>query len=145
MITLETSIEIHRPVEDVFAFVSDFRHGPQWQEAIKEVHVTPDGPPIVGTKATQVVSFLGVKLEPTGEITALEPNWSFSMKGTSGPAELVATWQFEATGEGTRVNTSFQVEPGGLFKVAGPLFASQFKKQQEGDLQRLKALLEAQA
>jgi hypothetical protein len=31
-----------------------------------------------------------------------------------------------------------------LFKVAGPLLASQLKKQLEGDLQRLKALLEAQ-
>jgi hypothetical protein len=28
--------------------------------------------------------------------------------------------------------------------VAGPVFASQFKKQQEADFQRLKALLEAQ-
>jgi uncharacterized membrane protein len=40
MITVETSIEIRRPVEAVFAFVSDFRNNPRWQEAIKEVHVT---------------------------------------------------------------------------------------------------------
>jgi uncharacterized membrane protein len=145
MLTIETSIEIRRPVEVVFAFVSDLRHGPQWQGAIKEAHVTPEGPPAVATRVRQVVSFLGVKREPTAEITELEPNHSLSMKGTSGPASLEGTFRFEATGEGTRLSATFQVEPGGLFKVAGPVFASQFKKQQEADFQRLKALLEAQA
>ena len=144
MITFETSIEIRRPVEAVFTFVSDFRNIPQWQKAMKEAHVTPDGLPAVGTKGRQVGSFLGVKLEGTSEITALEPNHSFSFKASSGPASMEATWRFEAAGEGTRLSTTYQVEPGGLFKVAGPLFASQFKKQQEADWQRLKELLEVQ-
>jgi hypothetical protein len=38
-----------------------------------------------GAKVIQVVSFLGVKLEPTGEITALEPNRSFTYKGRKQP------------------------------------------------------------
>ncbi len=145
MVTIETSIEIRRLVEAVFAFVSDARNSPQWLGSIKEAHVTPDGPPAVGTKATYVMSFLGVKLETTAEITALEPNQSFSFKGTSGPLSLEGIWRFEAAGAGTRLSGTFQVEPGGLFKVAGPVFASQLKKQQEADLQRLKELLEAQA
>jgi uncharacterized membrane protein len=144
MHTIETSIDIQRPVEAVFAYVADPRNGPQWQGAIKEAHVTPEGQPMVGTKVTQVVSFLGVKLEPTGEITALEPNRSFSFKGRSGPAMLEATYRFEAVGTGTRLSATVQVEPGGLFQLAGPLFASQFKKQNEADFQRLKDLLEAQ-
>ena len=144
MIILETSIEIQRPVETVFAFVADRRNIPQWQGTTKEIQVTPDGPPIVGTKSTQVVSFLGVKLEATDEITALETNRSLSIKGSSGPASLEATWRFEAVGASTRVSGIYQVEPGGLFKVAGPLFASQAKKQMEADFQRLKDVLEAQ-
>jgi uncharacterized membrane protein len=144
MITIETSIEIRRPVEAVFTFVSDFRNLPQWQKAIKEAHVTPDGLPAVGTKGRQVGSFLGVKLEATSEITALEPNRSLSFKASSGPASMEATWRFEAAGEGTRLSTTYQVEPEGLFKVAGPLFASQAKKQWEADFQRLKDVLEAQ-
>ena len=143
MITFETSIEIRRPLEAVFAFVSDPRNEPQWEETVKEVRVTPDGPPAVGTQVTKVGSFLGMKLEATNELTALEPNRSLSFKGTSGPASLEATMRFEAVGEGTRLSGTFQVEPGGLFKVAGPLFASQAKKQMEADLQRLKELLEA--
>jgi uncharacterized membrane protein len=144
METIETSIDIQRPLEVVFAYASDPRNGPQWQEVIKQVEVTPDGPPRVGTKSKAVASFLGVKLEPTNEITALEPNRSVSFKGSSGPATLEGTFQFEAVGSGTRLRGTIQVEPGGLFKVAGPLFAIQLKKQFEADFQRLKELLEAQ-
>jgi uncharacterized membrane protein len=144
MITVETSIEIRRPVEVVFAFVSDKRNSPQWQGSIKEAQVTPDGPPTVGAQVREVVSFLGVKMETIGEITALEPNRSFSMKATGGPTSAEETWRFEATGEGTRLSGTLQGETGGLFKVAGPILAGQLKKQMEADLQRLKALLEAQ-
>jgi uncharacterized membrane protein len=144
METIETSIEIRRPVEAVFTFSSDFRNIPQWQKAMKQASVTPDGLPAVGTKGRQVGSFLGVKLEATSEITAMEPNRSLSFKASSGPACMEATWQFEAAGEGTRLSATYQIEPGGLFKVVGPVFASQFKKQQEADFQRLKKLLEAQ-
>ena len=145
MITVETSIEIRRPVEAVFAFVSDPHNEPQWERTVKEIRVTPDGPPAVGTKVTKVGSFLGVKLEATNEITALEHNRSLSFKGTSGPASMEGTFRFEAVGEGTRLSGTFQVEPGGLFKMAGPLFASQARKQMEADLQRLKELLEARS
>jgi uncharacterized membrane protein len=144
MITFETNIEIRRPVEAVFAFVADPRHNPEWQGAFKEVQVTPDGPIMVGTKVRRVGSFLGVKLELTQEITALEPNRSLSAKGSSGPLAVEGTYRFETAGKGTRLSSTFQVEPGGLFKVAGPLLAGQLKKQLEGDLQRLKALLETQ-
>jgi carbon monoxide dehydrogenase subunit G len=145
MITFEHSIEIQRPVEAVFAFVSDVRHNLQWQSGIKEVHVTPDGPPAVGTKATQVGSLLGVKIEGTSEITALEPNRSLSIKGTAvGGASFEVTMRFEAVGSGTRLSQSGQMDPGGLFKLAGPLLAGQMKKQLESDAQQLKEVLEAQ-
>src|SRR5215467_10923786 len=105
MVTFETSIEIRRPVEAVFAFVSDPRNEPQWRKTVtvKEFQVTPDGPPAVGTQVRGVASLLGVKLEMTSRITALEPNRSYSIKGSSGAGWMEATWRFEAVGEGTRL------------------------------------------
>ncbi len=144
MVTIDHSIDIQRPVEAVFAYVADPRNDPQWQGAIKEVRLTPDGPPRVGTKVKLVVSFLGVRLEPTNEITAWEPNRSFSYMGRAAPSTAEATYRFEAVGTGTRLSATLQVEPGGLFQVAEPLFASQAKRQLEADFQHLKGLLEAQ-
>ena len=106
MITIETSLEIRRPVEAVFAFVADPHNEPQWERTVKEARVSPDGPPAVGTRVTKVGTFLGVKLEATNEITALEPNARLRMKGTSGPASMEATFRFEAVGEGTRLRFS---------------------------------------
>src|SRR5262249_23203850 len=115
----------------------------QWEGAVKEVRVIPYGRPAVGTIVQAVGTFLGVKLEATFEITALEPHRSFSYKGGAGPAEGETTMRFEPVGNGTRLSVTFHLEPGGLFKVAGPILASQAKKHIAADGQRLKALLEA--
>jgi uncharacterized membrane protein len=144
MITIETSIDIQRPVEVVFAYVTDQRNIPQWEGAVKEVQVIPDGPPVVGTKIKTVGTFLGVKLEGAFEVTSLEPNRSFTYRGGAGPAVGETTMRFEAAGNGTRLSGTLQMEPGGLFKMAEPLLVSQAKKQLEADGQRLKNLLEAQ-
>jgi hypothetical protein len=77
--------------------------------------------------------------------SGVEPLYGIGAPALSTPRAVEGTSLFEATGEGTRLSSTFQMEPGGLFKVAGPVFASQLKKQSEADLQRLKALLEAQA
>jgi uncharacterized membrane protein len=144
MITLETSLDIQRPVEAVFAYVADMRNTPQWEAAVKEAQVIPDGPPAVGTKIKAVGTFLGMKLEAAFEITALEPNRSYTYKGGAGPAVGETTYRFEPVGNGTRLSVTFHMEPGGLFKIAEPLLISQIKKQWDADGQRLKALLEAQ-
>ena len=96
MRTLEYRIEIHRPVEAVFAFVADQRTGPQWQGAMKAVRVTSDGPPTVGTTSTRVGSFLGRKVEAQSEITALEPNRALRTQGTFAAVRLSATLRVEA-------------------------------------------------
>jgi hypothetical protein len=79
-----------------------------------------------------------VNFESIAEVTAWEPNHSFSFTGASGPLSLESTFRFEATGEGTRFSTMFQVETGGLFKGAGPVFARRFQKQNDADFQRRK-------
>ncbi|HEV2238115.1 MAG TPA: SRPBCC family protein [Ktedonobacterales bacterium] len=144
METIECSIEIQRPVEVVFAYVIDPRTAPRWQAGVKEIRVIPEGPIAVGSKLKIVGAFLGVKLEGTNEVTAIEPNRSFSYTGRAGPATVEATYRFAATASGTRLSGSALIEPGGLFQVAGPLFASQAKKHVEADFRRLKALLETQ-
>jgi uncharacterized membrane protein len=142
MITIESSLDIQRPVETVFAYVTDQRNCPQWEAAVKKVQVIPDGPPVVGTKTKVVGTFLGMKLEAAFEITALEPNRSYTYQGGSDPAVGETTMRFEPVGNSTHMSVTFHMEPGGLFKIAEPLLASQIKKQWDADGQRLKALLE---
>lgn len=46
---------------------------------------------------------------------------------------------------GTRVTATFDIEPGGFFKLAEPLAISMAKRQLQGDLDSLKDLMEANA
>jgi len=47
---IESSIVIHRPVEIVFAYVSDLSNLPKW-DRVKEVQVTSAGPSVWGRRS----------------------------------------------------------------------------------------------
>ncbi len=51
---IEESIEINRPVENVFAYVSDVNHLPQWAGTTIEVKDAPEGPLHDGATFTDV-------------------------------------------------------------------------------------------
>ncbi len=74
MIKAETSLVINRPVEKVFAFVNDSENAPQWRSSVLESRQTSEGPTCVGTTLTEVIRFLGRRIESTFEVTEYEPN-----------------------------------------------------------------------
>lgn len=144
MLTIEESIVIHRPIEEVFAYVSDQRNSPQWQDGVVEVQQTPESPVGVGTKTTLVRVFLGRRLEQHAEFVAYEPPTMFAFKSSSGPP-TTGTNRFEATAEGTKVTIAFEMQAGGLFALAEPLVARNLRRSVDAALGNLKDLLESRA
>ena len=144
MVKNETSIIIHRPIEEVFAYVSDLQNGPQWQSGLLEVRHTTPGPLAIGAQFTSVRKFLGRKMEASIEIVTYEPNRKFAMKSTSGPTPFEQSFLFESTAEGTRLTTLLQLHPGGLMGLAEPLIAASVKREMEAAFGDLKDLLESQ-
>jgi hypothetical protein len=51
MAVIEESIEISRRPEDVFAYVTDFSHSPEWQGAVVSAPPEGDPSPRLGAKA----------------------------------------------------------------------------------------------
>ena len=145
MAKLETSIVINRPVEEVFAFLSDYENLPKWSSVSDEVKKTSAGPIDVGTTYRTVVKFLGRRLEGESEVTEYEPNRSCAHKAKSGPFPVENQTTFERVEGGTRVSFITEAEPGGFFKLAEPLLVSMLKRQFEGDFTNLKELMEAHA
>lgn len=45
----EASVEIDRPVEEVFTYLADGRNDPDFSPRVQEITRTPDGPTAVGT------------------------------------------------------------------------------------------------
>ena len=140
----DSSVLINRPVEEVFAFVTEPGNSTLWQSGCLESVKTSEGPVGVGTTGREVRRFLGLQIETTGEVTDFEPNKRSSVKTTSGPAQGQATWTFESAGGGTTFATAIDVDLGGLFKLAGPVLSRMIERQIETDLANLKDLLEAQ-
>ena len=145
MSKVETSIIINRPLEEVFAYLSDLRNASQWQSGVLEVRQTPDSPGGRGTKVTLVRTFMGRKFGLTSEIIEYEPNTKLTFKSTSGPVPTEGSYLFESTAEGTKFTAQIEVQPGGFFALAEPLFARSLRRNLEAALGDAKDLLESQA
>jgi len=142
MIQQDFSEQINAPIEKVFAYVTDFRKNAEWQDGVIESSQTPDGPTGKGTKFKTVRTFLGQKLEATGDVTEFEPNKKFAFKSDSGPIKFSLMQTFESAGGGTKVNMHVEMEAGGFFKLAEGALAGNFKKTFEDQAQKLKSILE---
>ncbi len=144
MVKIEVSVVINRPVEDVFAFVSNPKNDSQWQSNTTETKITSQGPIGVGTTYRDVTQFLGRRIESIYEFTEYEANRKLSLKSTSGPIPLEATITCEPVEDGTKVNFSARAEPGGFFKLAEPLVARMAQRTWATNYANLKDLLESQ-
>lgn len=145
MAKFEISTVINRPVEEVFAVMSNAENILKWQSGTIEAEKTSDGPIGVGTTWRSVSRFLGRRIESESEFTEYELNRKLGFKSKSGPIQFEVRMTFERVEGGTRINTKFEAEIGGFFKLAEPLVMSMGKRQLEGDLANLKDLMEAHA
>jgi uncharacterized protein YndB with AHSA1/START domain len=145
MARFEVSTTIKRPVEDVFAVLSDFSNGSKWSSGQAEPAVkTSDGPIGVGTTWHDVGKIIGRRFESDIEFTEFEPDRKIVFTITK-PFPMTATVTLEPVADGTRVSQTIQAEPGGFFKLAEPLVVTMSKRQLQNDLDTLRDLMDANA
>jgi len=142
---IEISIVINRPVEEVFAVMSNHENNPKWNPATLEAKKTSAGPIGVGTIVRSVTRIAGQRLEGESEFIEYEPNRKYATRVNSGPFPMKLQETFESVEGGTRVDARIEVEPEGFFKLAEPLLAKIAKRQLEAALASLKDLMEAHA
>jgi hypothetical protein len=97
----------------------------------------------VGSQIARVASFLGKRMEYVNEVVELEPGRRLEMRSVKAPFPMVVTYAFEDEGAGTRFRISAQGDASGFYRLAGPVLSRSVRRSIEGDLARLKALLEA--
>ncbi len=145
MVNVETSIIINRPIEEVFAYLTDARNNPQYDTGLVEVRQTPESPVGLGSKITEVRKLLGRKIESSSEVVEYEPPTKYIRKNTAGPFPVEGLLTFEPAAEGTKVTWKFEMQPGGFFALAEPLVTRSLKRQLEAGLGDVKDLLENRA
>ena len=145
MIKVEVSTIINRPIEEVFAFVSDHRNDVRWQDGLLEVRVTPDGVVGLGSRVVEVRKFMGRRVESTGVITEYIPNQKSARKSVAGPADVQGYVACAAVEGGARVTQHMEMRSAGFFSVAEPLLAGGLRRSLEKNFGDLKDLLESGA
>lgn len=145
--TVTTSIVIQCPIEEVFAFVTDARNNTQWQSTagLQSIQQQPDEPVGVGTRITEVWTFMGIESSSTSEVTEYEPTKKYTRHTISGSSPIKqGSLTFESTADGTQVIANIHVHAGGLFAIAEPLLANNLKSGFDKTLAALRLLLEEQ-
>lgn len=144
MIETSDSITINRPIEEVFAYVTDTSNDPAWHTDILDVRKTTDGPIGLGTKWH--VGFkpaMGVS-EGEMEVAAFEPNRKEVMRGVMGPMQPTLTYLVEPAGAGTRFTRRVQIKVSGMMKLMEPLMRLMTPRGNAKFLANLKRVLEEQ-
>jgi uncharacterized membrane protein len=144
MAKVEFNIVINRPVEEVFAFLSNNENFPKWASGIVEVKKTSEGPIGMGTTWRTVSAFLGQRIKTESEVTEYEPNRKYTHRSKSGPLYQNG-WSFERVEGGTAVKLVTEMEPRGFFKLAVPIVLRLLKRRFDTDLAHLKGLMNAHA
>ena len=83
MATIETSVNISKPVEEVFAFVTNLDNQKKLSSFITGLQV--DGPVQLGTKYVIETTSMGNVIKTTNEVVAFEPNKKFGIKTFAAP------------------------------------------------------------
>jgi uncharacterized protein YndB with AHSA1/START domain len=148
MSAIKESIDISRRPEDVFAYVTDPSHIPEWQESAVSVRPVGDAPGGVGSRVVVTRRIGRREIPMTMEVTELDPPRHWSIDGVDGPVRGHVHGTIEPLGDGerSRVTLSLDFEGHGIGKVLVPLVVRpQVRKEMPRNEQKLKGVLEQRA
>jgi uncharacterized protein YndB with AHSA1/START domain len=139
----EYSVEIGRPVGEVFARLSEPESALEWSGSVVAVTKLTPGPVGVGSRYRVVGKALGRRLAVTLAITDYQPNRVIAYRRTPEPgtpqfAEGSGSWLFAPIPHGTRFTLRAETRPGLLRWLVEPVVRWQVGRDQR----RLKQLIE---
>lgn len=106
MTIIESSIEINRPPETVYAFLTNLDNLKLQNPGI--LSITLNGPLAVGSRYTTHGQVMGRDFSTETEIVAVEPNKIFSIKTLAAPpaSPVTNTYTLEPSGSGTKLTST---------------------------------------
>lgn len=144
--TIKASIIINKPVDEVFAYVTDVKTWPRWESGLLKAEQTSDGPLNVGTTFRGTNQVLGQRMEWISEVTNYTRCKSWGQKVVSKGWSTEERLAFEPfQGSSTKFSLVSELEMGGLLRLFAPFVARKMQKQIEKNLVKLKDILEASA
>ena len=141
---IRNRVIIHRPVNDVFAFVTDPTTTPQWQANLVRSEVLTPGPMRAGTRVLEVRRLGNAERQAEWEITDYEPptRRGYVYPAGFGPIRQQGVSTFEPTEGGTLLSFTAFIEAPFPFNLLLPLLARLMQRQNDKSFATLKRVLE---
>ena len=145
MASVTNRITIKRPIEDVFAVLTNVENTGKWFPGKVEEHWTSPPPHGVGSTRHAVATMFGRRSENDAVATEYEPPHRAVMQGTSPNAPFVVTLTFKPHGDATGVEVMSKIGLRGPMRVLGPLVTALYGRAWVRGLGKLKRLMESGA
>ena len=137
-------VYVNRPVADVFDFVSDIRNEVEWRAGTLAVELSSGEPIGEGTAGASTVVFMRRTIDVEWRFAEFEPHVHFARVITAGPRAGIERCRFVPFATlGTTVSFEIEVAGSGIMGVLSPALRPGLKRELDGDLRRLKSMLES--
>jgi uncharacterized membrane protein len=143
VIEVEHTLEIDRPAEEVFDYLTDVVRLPEWQESAERVEV--EGELCEGSRIREVRTFMGRRAASTLEVTEHERPTRFSLRVVEGPVTYSVEHALADLGGRTRVRFVGRGETGRIPRLMRGTVRRMVERQFVKDLESLKRRLEVPA
>jgi carbon monoxide dehydrogenase subunit G len=142
MVHFELSIEIDRPVHDVWEYLIEPENVPEWQSSAVSSHQVSEGPIGLGARLRDERRFMGRRATSDVEVSEFEPERLFTLHGLSGPVRFTVRHLLSENGAGTQLDVEAEADPGGIGRFMRPVIERAAEHELKGDFARLKQILE---
>ncbi len=144
MIKVAASIEIYKPLRQVFEFVSASANDFEWQYGTLASGQISDGEAGVGASFGTVGHLMGRRMHRTFQITEYVADRQYGFRSLTGPLESHTVYELQPADGSTRVSVSMEALAVNALQLREVDLKKHMQKQLKEDLALLKLLLEAQ-
>jgi hypothetical protein len=142
---LGESIVVNRPINEVWAYLTDFFNAPRMSgSGIIGLRQTSPGPLGIGSTLQGRRVILGFETRNNFRVTEWNPPHTLATSAEGRPfRSLVSRMTLEATADGTRLvmSTEFELQP--VMKLLWPLMGGIVRRRMHASYARSKAMIEA--
>ena len=140
------SVTINRPIEEVFAVLTDPTRSPEWSSHAIRGELLTEGPPRVGSRRRTVVKGFGRgTMESVFEVTEIDPLRAVALRQVSASwgGSGATRYTFTPVDGGTRVDWTWEMNLDGAKRLLERPMLAVTRRGFQSDLENLKRLMES--
>jgi Polyketide cyclase / dehydrase and lipid transport len=138
--------DIDAPPANVASVQFDPKRDPEWIGGVDRIELVTDPPIAVGSQVRRIGGFMGRPIEWLMRVEAFEPARHVGMHALQSPFPMDVDYQLEPIDDGRRTSASIRIrgDAAGMYgAMPGPLMGWMVRRSVQGDLKRLKRIVES--